>query len=61
MTREARQRAYKSLGIESQQNELDAIEKQKEALDKREQRLAAEQTSIINGTPVEREVESGAY
>jgi hypothetical protein len=58
--KEAQDRAYKSLGIDGQQHELEAIEKQKEELEKREQRLAAEQVSIINGTPVERELSIGA-
>ena len=59
--KEARERAYKSLGIDAQQRELEAIQKQKEALEKRERRLGAEQLAVLNGTSVERELESGTY
>ena len=59
--KEARERAYKSLGIDAQQRELEAIQKQKEELEQRERRLGAEQIAIINGTSVERELESGTY
>jgi hypothetical protein len=58
---EARSRAYKSLGIDAQQRELEQVEKQKEELETREKRLAAEQSAIVNGTPVERELDTGAY
>src|SRR3990172_5266142 len=44
--KEARGRAYKSLGIESQQKELDALEKHKEQLEQRQRRLIAEQRAI---------------
>ncbi len=58
--KEARERSYRSLGIDAQQRELDAIQKQKEELEQREHRLAAEQTATVNGTAVERELEAGA-
>ena len=35
--KDARDRAYKSLGIDAQQREMEAIQKQKEELEKREQ------------------------
>lgn len=59
--KEAKERAYKSLGIDAQQRELEAIQKQREELEQRERRLGAEQTAVINGTTVERELDSGAY
>ena len=59
--KDAQARAYKSLGIDGQQRELDAIKKQKEELEQRERRLLAEQNAIVNGTSVERELEDSAY
>ena len=59
--KDARDRAYKSLGIDTQQREMEAIQKQKEELEKREHRLAAEQTAIVNGTRPEDELDSGPY
>jgi alanyl-tRNA synthetase len=58
-TRLARERAYRSLGIDAQERELEEIEKQKEALEKREHRLEAEERAILNGTSVEKELERG--
>ena len=58
----AKQGAYESLGIAAQQTELEQIKKQKEALDKRERRLQAEQCAIVTGTSVEQELERrGGY
>ena len=58
---QARQRAYDSLGIQAQRQELDELEKQKADIEKRERRLEAEQRAIINGTTVEEELEKGCY
>jgi hypothetical protein len=59
--KEARERAFKSLGIDAQQREMEAIQKQKEELEKREQRLLAEQKAILQGTRPEDELDSGPY
>jgi hypothetical protein len=59
--KDARDRAYKSLGIDTQQREMEAIQKQKEELEKREQRLLAEQKAIIQGTKPEDELDNGPY
>ena len=59
--KDARDRAYKSLGIDAQQREMEAIQKQKEELEKREQRLLAEQKAIIQGTKPEDELDNGPY
>ena len=59
--KEAREKAYESLGILSQRDELEALEKQKEDIEKRERRLHAEQRAILNGTKVEDELEHGSY
>lgn len=61
VTKEARQKAYESLGITAQQKELESIKKQREELDKRERRLQAEQRATINGTSVEDELHRGSY
>ena len=61
VAREGRQKAYESLGIGAQQREVEALEKQKEEIERRERRLRAEQRSIINGTSVEAELERGSY
>lgn len=58
---QARQKAYESLSISAQQQELDAIEKQKQDIERRERRLKAEQRSTINGKTVEEELERGGY
>jgi hypothetical protein len=58
---QARAKAYESLGIDAQQRESEALQKQKEEIDRRERRLRAEQRSVINGTPVEAELERGSY
>ncbi|MCK4282912.1 MAG: hypothetical protein KAX44_01240 [Candidatus Brocadiae bacterium] len=52
-------KAHESLGIDSQQRELDGIEKQKEEMERRQRRLRAEQRAVINGTTVEDELERG--
>jgi len=59
--KEARDKAYESLGILSQHNELGSLEKQKEEIEKRERRLHAEQRAILKGTTVEDELERGTY
>ena len=61
MEKEARDRAYKSLGIDAQQRELEAIQKQKEELEQRERRLAPSRQAIVNGTSVEDELDCGTY
>jgi len=58
---EARKKAYESLAIQAQQQELEAIQKEKEEFERRERRLLAEQRAIINGTTVEQELERGGY
>ena len=58
---EARKKAYESLGIQAQQQELEAIQKEKEKMERRERRLLAEQKAVINGTTVEQELERGGY
>jgi len=59
--REAQERAYRSLGIDAQQGELEAVQKQKEELDQRERRLSAEQSAIVNGTSIEKAIDAGDY
>ena len=59
--KEAREKAYESIGILSHRNELVALEKQKEDIEKRERRLHAEQRAILNGTTVEDELDHGSY
>ena len=61
VSEEARQKAYESLSIASHQHELEQIEKRKQEVEKRERRLKAEQRAVINGTPVEQELERGGY
>ncbi len=58
---EARQKAYESLGIGAQKQELDVIEKQKKDIERRERRLHAEQRAVIKGTSVEEELDRGSY
>ena len=58
---EAREKAYESLGISAQQRELEAMDKQKQEMERRERRLRAEQRATINGTSVEEELERGGY
>jgi len=61
VSEQARQKACESLGISSQQQELDAIQKQKEVLERRERRLQAEQRALLSGKTVEEELERGGY
>jgi len=61
VSEEARKKAYESLGIHAQQNELEAIQKEKEKFERRERRLLAEQRAVLNGTTVEQELERGGY
>jgi hypothetical protein len=61
VTKEARERAYESLGIGAQQQELDAIQKQREELERREKRLHAEQRAVLSGKTVDEELERGGY
>ena len=44
---EARKKAYESLGIQAQQQELEAIQKEKEKFERSERRLLAEQKAVI--------------
>ena len=60
--REAREQALKTLGIDTQQRELEEIEKKREEIDRRERRLKAEQRAAVNGTRVEDEADhDGCY
>ena len=58
---QAHDKAYESLGIQAQRQELEDLEKQTADIEKRERRLEAEQRAIIKGTPVEEELGSGCY
>ena len=58
---QARQKAYASLGIQPQQDELEQLDKQKKDIDRRERRLKSEQRSVLNGSSVEEELERGRY
>ena len=58
---QARAKAYESLAIDAQQRELEALQKQKEEIERREKRLKADQRAVINGTAVEDELERGGY
>ena len=49
--RQARQRALSSLGLSDQQAELDQIEQQKDALEKREQELHRVMLARVRGVP----------
>jgi hypothetical protein len=60
-SKEAYEKAYDSLGIGAQQRELEALEKEKEQVQRRELRLQAEQRAVLNGSTVERELERGGY
>ena len=57
----SRDKAYESLGIQAQRQELHELEKQKADIDKREHRLEAEQLAVIKGTTVEEELNSSHY
>ena len=57
-TEQSRKRAYASLGIASQQQELEQIAKQREKLDKRERRLKAEQRAAIKSSTPEEELDN---
>jgi hypothetical protein len=57
--REARQRALESLGLAELQAELDAIEEQEQALEKRKERSQKAMLARVQGVPVE-DVESGS-
>ena len=59
VAKEAREKAYESLGIGAQQREIEALEKEKEKIGMRERRLVAEQRAKLNGTTVEQELERG--
>ena len=59
--KEAREKAYESLGVGAQQREIEALEKEKEKIAGRERRLVAEQRAKLNGTTVEQELERGSY
>ncbi len=61
VTEQARAKAHESLAIDAQQQELDAIEKQREEMERRQRRLRAEQRAVLNGTTVEDELERGGY
>ena len=61
VSEEARKKAYESLGIQAQQQELEAIQKEKKKFERRERRLLAEQKAVLNGTTVEQELEHGGY
>jgi len=63
VSREARAKAYESLGIGAQQRELDEIETHREQLERRKARLITEQAGIVKGTNVEAELHSrvGVY
>jgi hypothetical protein len=58
---QARRRAYESLGIGAQQEEMAKLQEQKAEIEKRERRLQAEQRSAINGTPIDAELQRGSY
>ena len=58
---QARKKAYESLGVAAQQDELDRLDAQKEEIEKRQHRLLAEQSAIINGTSVDLELEKGRH
>ncbi len=57
VAKKAREKAYESLGIQAQQQELDGIEKQKHEMESRERRLRAEQRAAIKGTRAEDELQ----
>ena len=52
----ARARAYESLGIAAQQQGLEQIQRQREELKDREQRLEAEQRAVLRGTTPDEEL-----
>ena len=58
---QAREKAYESLGVAAQQDKLDRLDAQKEEIEKRQRRLLAEQSAIINGTSVDLELEKGRH
>jgi len=49
------------MGIAAQHDELERLDAQKVEIEKRERRLLAEQSAIINGTSVEVELEEGGH
>ena len=51
--REARERALASLGLSEMQQELDGVEQQKSALDKRERQIQRAMLAHVRGVPVE--------
>lgn len=57
----AHKQAYVSLGIDAQQEEIEAIEERKKELEKRQVRLQAEQRAAINGTTLEEELERSSF
>ena len=61
VAKEAREKAYESLGIGAQQREIEALDKQKEEIARRERRLVAEQRAKLNGTTVEQELDRGGH
>ena len=59
--KQARQRALQSLGLTELQTELDSIAQQKEALEKREERVEKEMLAKVQGVPVEQVEAHGRY
>jgi len=59
--REARQGALKSLGLAAWQTELHEIEQQKEALNKREQRIERSMLAQVRGVPLDSIDEYSGY
>lgn len=57
----SRDKAYESLGIQAQRQQLEELEKQQAEIEKRQHRLEAEQRAIIRGTTVEEELENSSY
>ena len=58
---EARQGALASLGLAAWQTELDEIKQQKEALDKREERIERSMLAQVRGVPLESINEYSGY
>ncbi|MBM4081935.1 MAG: hypothetical protein FJ278_19670 [Planctomycetes bacterium] len=61
VTEQTRDKAYQSLGIQPQRKELEQLDKDEERMNRRRNRLRAEQRAAINGTAVEEELERGGY
>ena len=59
--KQARERALQSLGLAEHQAELDSISAQKEALEKREERVGKEMLAKVQGVPVEEVDGRGHY